>query len=151
MRLTTFSDYSLRVLIYLGLRNHRLSTIREIAAAYDISRNHLMKVVHHLASGGHVETVRGKGGGLRLARPPGEIRIGEVVRQSEQGATLVECFDPATSRCRIQRCCRLQGLFAQAAEAFFQVLDGYTLADLLEPREALQAALTARPHTEAYP
>ncbi|HMA32116.1 MAG TPA: Rrf2 family transcriptional regulator [Casimicrobiaceae bacterium] len=137
MRLTTFSDYSLRVLMYLGTHEDRLATIGEIAQAYDISENHLMKVVHYLAQTGYVETTRGRGGGMRLARPPRDINLGKVVRGTEDRSHLVECFDPLTSGCRIAPGCTLKGLLGQALEAFFHVLDGHTLADLLVTRPRL--------------
>ena len=130
MRLSAFSDYSLRVLMYLGVQKDRLATIAEIASAHDISKSHLMKVVHQLGRGGYVETVRGKGGGLRLAHQPREIVIGEVIRQTENDFTLAECFaDKAT--CRLQGACCLPAILDEALKAMFLVLDGYTLADLL--------------------
>lgn len=133
MRLTTFSDYSLRVLIYLGRNRESLVTIAEIAQAYGISKNHLMKVVHQLALAGNVETVRGKGGGIRLKLPPAKINVGTVVRACEQNSILVECFNAELSKCSIERTCVLKGLFHQAMEAFFKELDHYTLDDLLKP------------------
>ena len=144
MRLTTFSDYSLRVLMYLGIQRGRLATINEIAQAYGVSENHLMKVVHHLGSHGYVETLRGKGGGMRLARPPGRINIGAVLRESEDSLTLVECFDKATSQCRIGSVCLLKGALAEALDAFFSALERYTLADLLASAPRLAAILTVR-------
>lgn len=133
MRLTTFSDYAFRVLIYLGAAPQGLATIADIASAYGISENHLMKVVHHLARLGYVETVRGKGGGMRLARPPGRINVGEVLRATEDGFDLVECMGERESDCRIARACALQGALGEAVAAFLQVLDRYTLADLARP------------------
>lgn len=136
MRLTSFTDYTLRVLIYLGSHQQegRLATIGDIATAYGISENHLMKVVHHLGRQGHVETVRGKGGGMRLARAPEHINVGDVVRGAEEDLALVECFQPHGHPCPIAPACRLSGLMERALSAFFKELDRQTLADLLEPR-----------------
>jgi Rrf2 family transcriptional regulator, nitric oxide-sensitive transcriptional repressor len=136
LRLTTFSDYAFRVLIYLGSAPQGLATIADIAAAYGISENHLMKVVHHLSRLGYLETVRGKGGGMRLARVPEAIRVGEVLRATEDGFELVECMGEAESDCRIARACMLKGVLEEATAAFLQALDRYTLADLLRPRVA---------------
>ncbi|MCC6472828.1 MAG: Rrf2 family transcriptional regulator [Burkholderiales bacterium] len=141
MRLTAFSDFSLRVLIYLGVHDKELATIAGIAAAYGVSENHLMKVVHHLARKGYIETVRGRGGGLRLARKPAAIRIGEVVRSTETNAILAECFDRESSECRIEPACVLRGLLGQAQEAFFAELDRHSLADLVAPRVKLARLL----------
>jgi len=143
MRLTSFTDYTLRVLIYLGTyrREGHLATIGDIAAAYGISENHLMKVVHHLAQHGHVETVRGKGGGMRLARAPEDINIGDVVRGAEEDLTLVECFQQGGYRCPIEAACTLSGLLQNALDAFLGVLDRQTLADLLKPRARLATML----------
>ena len=140
MRLTTFTDYSLRVLIYLGLKGESLSTIGEIAGAYSVSQNHLMKIVQNLAAMGYVETIRGKGGGLRLASTPEEINVGEVVRACERSMALVECFEPGHSCC-IEKACMLKGLFHEAGEAFLAVLEKYTLADLLRSRDRLAVSL----------
>jgi len=148
MRLTTFSDYSLRVLMYLGVHGERLATIGEIARAYGVSENHLVKVVHHLARRGYVETTRGKGGGMRLARPPRNINVGEVLRETEESLALVECFDRARSHCRIESACALKGVLARGLAAFFAALDDCTLADLLVTRPRLVRMLVlsdARP------
>ena len=140
MRLTAFTDYSLRVLIFLALKGDEISTIAEIAEAYGVSQNHLMKVVHHLARLGHVKTLRGKGGGLRLAREPAGIKLGAVARACEGRMVLAECFEPGHD-CRIETVCALKGIFHQAGDAFFAVLDRYSLADLLRPKRALTARL----------
>ena len=140
MRLTTFSDYSLRVLIHLAVHDERVSTVAEIARAYDISENHLVKVVHHLAKSGYIETNRGKGGGMLLARPPERINIGEVLRETEE-TSLVECFDKSSSECRIEPACVLKGVLKSAVNAFFGELERYTLADLLTTRPRLAKML----------
>jgi Rrf2 family nitric oxide-sensitive transcriptional repressor len=130
MRLSTFSDYSLRVLMYLGAQPDRLATIAEIAAGHGISESHLMKVAHQLGRGGFIETVRGKGGGLRLAMAANEMVLGDVIRHTESDFNLVECF-ASNASCRIQGACCLNSILDQAAQALFRVLDRYTLADLL--------------------
>jgi Rrf2 family nitric oxide-sensitive transcriptional repressor len=136
MQLTRYSDFSLRVLIYLAVETERLATIEEIARAYGISKAHLMKVVHQLGLCGFVETVRGRGGGLRLARPAQEIPLGAVVRATEGNLSLVECFDPARSECAIEPACGLRPVLREALDAFLAVLDRYTLADLVARRRA---------------
>jgi Rrf2 family transcriptional regulator, nitric oxide-sensitive transcriptional repressor len=142
MRLTLHSDYSLRVLLALGVAEGRRGTIGAIAAQYGISRNHLMKVCHRLQQLGYIETVRGKNGGLRLARDPATIRVGDVVRDMEPDLELVECFSDA-NRCVITRACRLQHVLADGLKQFFDSLNRNTLADLLEVGPPLSAALGA--------
>ena len=144
MKLTTFSDYTLRVLMFLALNRDRLATIPEIAGAYGISENHLMKVVHQLARSGVVESVRGKGGGVRLAREPEAIRLGQVVRASEGNAPIVECLSDDTGACRIAPACRLTAALVRAFDSLFAVLDEYTLADLVRSPRGLKALLVRR-------
>lgn len=141
MRLTTFSDYALRVLTYLALRPGELATIPAIAAAYGISENHLMKVAQQLARAGVIESLRGKGGGIRLARAPGEIRLGQVVRLSEGNAPIVECMADDAGACCITPACRLPHILARAFDAFYASLDEYTLADLVQSPRGLRALL----------
>ena len=135
MQLTRFTDYSMRVLMYLAFRTDELPTIGEIATDHGISENHLMKVVHRLARLGYVETLRGRGGGLRLARRPERIRVGAVVRDVEETLAPVECLLAThRSECRLLPSCRLQSVLRDAQQAFLGHLDGYTLRDLLSAR-----------------
>lgn len=149
MRLTVYTDYALRVLMYLAVRPEARPTIGSIAEAYGVSRNHLMKVVYELGLAGYVETVRGKHGGLRLARPAAEIVLGEIVRRTEPDFALVPCFDPVNAACAIAPSCQLRGALHQAQAAFLQVLDSYTLADLTGNRGQLAAALLGQAAGEA--
>ena len=144
MRLTVYSDYTLRVLMYLALDRTRLATIPEVAAAYGISENHLMKVVHQLARAGIVESMRGRGGGIRLARAPEEIRLGEIVRASEGNAPIVECLSGDANACRITAPCRLRGILVAAFDALYSSLDEHTLADLVQRPRSLENALVRR-------
>jgi Rrf2 family transcriptional regulator, nitric oxide-sensitive transcriptional repressor len=135
MQLTLFSDYSLRTVIYLGVHRDRLVPIAEIARAYRISENHLVKVAHMLAKLGVIQSVRGRGGGLRLGGEPARINIGQLVRKTEPNLDLVECFNATTNTCPITPACRLKGTLIEARSAFLQVLDRVTLADLLGGQE----------------
>jgi Rrf2 family nitric oxide-sensitive transcriptional repressor len=130
MRLTDFSDYSLRLLMYAAAQTDRLITIEETAELYGISRAHLMKVANQLTRAGFLNAVRGRSGGLRLAEKPENIRLGDVLRVTEPDFALVECFRGNNS-CLITPCCRLRGILNEALTAFSDTLDGYTLADLL--------------------
>lgn len=130
MRLTSQSDYSLRVLMYLGSRPDHVATIHEIAHAYGISENHLMKVVHGLSGYGFVRTTRGRGGGISLGKKADEITVGDVLRSVETDFALVECFGQ-NDTCRITRVCRLKRVLSMALDAYFDVLDEWTLADLV--------------------
>jgi Rrf2 family transcriptional regulator, nitric oxide-sensitive transcriptional repressor len=131
MQITSYTDYALRVLIYLATSSGKQATITEISDFFNISRNHLVKVVHQLGSKGFVKTTRGKGGGLALQRPPEMISIGEVVRSMENHFNWVECFDPAQQHCRLLPSCGLKQLITRAGDAYLQVLDSATLADVL--------------------
>ena len=141
MRLTTYTDYALRVLMHVALRDGERVRIVEIADSFGISHNHLTKVVHNLATLGCLLTVQGRSGGIRLARPPAEITVGQIVRAFEPDLRLVECFEPETSRCVIQPACALKGVLQRATENFMHELDQVTLADLLQPRRKLSALL----------
>lgn len=134
MYITQHTDYALRALIYLGTNENRLVTIQEIAERFAVSRNHLMKVVNALIRAGFVDGVRGKGGGLRLARAPREIVVGHVVRLMEPGMELVECFG-AGCQCILDPGCKLKVALSNALDAFLKVLDAMTLADLLGKSE----------------
>ena len=129
MRLTLYSDYSLRVLLYLSRKEGETATITELAEYYKISRNHLVKVVHNLGLLGFISTSRGKHGGIRLARPASDITVGEVVRQTEPDFDLLECFNPETDHCVITQSCHLKSVLFEARSAFLNVLDRQTLAD----------------------
>lgn len=131
MHLTRYTDYSLRVLIYLGTHQDKLATISEIAAYHSISRNHLMKVVHQLGTNGYIVTLRGKGGGIKLARPPEKIVVGDVVRSMEETMNIVECFESGASACVLAPACQLKTALSEAMQSFLVTLDLYTLADLV--------------------
>lgn len=141
MRLTVYSDYALRLLMYLAVRGDKLATIPQVAQAYDISGNHLMKVVHQLGQAGYIDTVRGRGGGMRLARPATEIILGDVIRFTEPDMDIVPCFALDNQDCPLRRACRLKGALERARLAFLDVLDEYTLADLTWNQRALQSSL----------
>lgn len=133
MRLAEYTDYALRVLMYCAVNNDRLITIAELAERHGVSRNHLMKIVADLAHQGILETTRGRGGGLRLLKKPGDIRVGDVVRNSETDFRLAECFDQDANTCTLSSSCRLKGLLGAALQAYFRELDGATLADIAVP------------------
>ena len=149
MHLTRHTDYAFRTLIFLGLKPREdLSRIKEIADAYDISDNHLMKVVQRLGQVGFVETLRGRQGGLRLAKDPTEIGLGEVVRACEDDLRLVECRRSGKGACTISPCCALPPILDEALSAFLTVLDKYTLDDLLKSRRRLHRFLIEVPEPE---
>lgn len=150
MRLTQFSNFAVRVLMYAGLNAPRLSTLPQMARAYGVSYDHLKKAAIELSRFGYLQTVRGRGGGFRLAMPPGDIRLGTVIRQMEREIILVECFDPETNSCPLVAPCQLRVALGEALAAFFEVLDRYTLADLIR-QPATLAPLLGLPHPEHGP
>lgn len=135
MRLTQWTDYTLRVLMYCAASKGRSEpvTITEIAESHGISRSHLTKIVQQLAARGWLETTRGRGGGMRLALPAEDLCLGNVVRATETDFAVVECFEPSQNQCRMNQNCRLKGVLNQATQSFLAVLDGVTLADLVAP------------------
>jgi Rrf2 family transcriptional regulator, nitric oxide-sensitive transcriptional repressor len=141
VRLTVYTDFSLRLLMYLAVKLEGISTIGEVADAYRIPKNHLTKVAHQLGLAGYITTVRGKGGGMRLGQPANQIRLGNVVRGTEPDMALVPCFEPVCASCPIVPACGLRGALHQARSAFLQVLDRYTLADLVGDATELQSLL----------
>ncbi|MBV8653810.1 MAG: Rrf2 family transcriptional regulator [Alphaproteobacteria bacterium] len=158
MHLTLWTDYALRTLIYVGAKGGRLSTIAEIAESFGVSRTHLMKVVNQLGQQGYIETARGKGGGIRLARPPAEIGVGALVRDTEEDLAVMGCLSESRTEtgtsagfCRIEGCCVLRQALREATQAFLKTLDGYTLADLLAPGARLARSLGLPPETRPMP
>lgn len=140
MQLTSYTDYSLRALLYIADQPGRLVTVTEIAEHYDVSRNHMVKVVHNLGAKGYIQTVRGKSGGVRLAKPPQDISISEIVEMTEPHMDIQECFNPETNKCPLMGDCRLMGVFAEARRSFMDVLDSYTLADMMTKKASAQAS-----------
>jgi Rrf2 family nitric oxide-sensitive transcriptional repressor len=141
MRLSIFSDYALRVLMHAALQSPELTTIDEVAHSFGISRNHLSKVVHQLSCHGFISTRRGIGGGFTLARPQKEITLGEVVRLTEGDDTVIDCVTRKNESCVIFPICRLKGVLAEAAQAFYEVLDNYSVHDLVRRRPAMRELL----------
>jgi len=139
MRLTEYTDYTLRVLMYCAAVPDRLITIAELAERLSVSKNHLMKIVNDLARQGILETLRGRGGGLRLLQNPAHIRVGDVVRSCETDFRLVECFDSLTNTCSLTPDCRLKGVLSAALQAYFKELDAATLADITGPDPSVRA------------
>ena len=143
MRLTLHTDFALRVLIQVGLNDGKLTTIKDIAQTFDISRAHLMKVVNDLSQKGYLDTVRGRNGGIRLMRELRHINIGQVVRDTEDQLAVIGCLE-RRGYCCIERVCVLRGVLRDATQAFLAVLDKYTLADLIKPQKALSSLLLDR-------
>jgi len=140
MRLTLHTDLSLRVLMQVGLNDGDLTTSEDIARSFDVSKNHLMKVVNDLSQKDYLDAVRGRNGGIRLKHDPSDINIGQVVRDTEDRLDVIGCLEGA-GFCRIQRACVLRGILGEATDAFLAVLDRQTLADLIKPRKALSSLL----------
>lgn len=133
MRLSDYTDFTLRVLMYCAAHPARLVTIAEMAEAYCVSKNHLMKVVNDLARNGWLETTRGRGGGVRLMQPPEKVLVGDIVRQAETDFRQVECFDKQNDLCPLTPACRLKLVLSKALKAYFAELDAVTLADIAAP------------------
>jgi len=151
MKLSVFSDYSLRILMFAVLKSESFR-VDEVTTAYGISRNHVAKVIHNLAKLGYVNTRRGRGGGIQLALPAGEIRIGKLVRQTEESSVIVECFDALTNTCPISGSCLLKGALAEAMNAFYAALDRQTLQDLVNgPYRARLSRTLLRSGSEKAP
>jgi Rrf2 family nitric oxide-sensitive transcriptional repressor len=147
MRLTAFTDYSLRVLIFLAAEPARRATIAQVAGVFSVSENHLTKVVHFLGKQGWLANVRGKGGGVELAMDAKHIVVGRVVRATEGESLPAECFGPEVAACSIVKVCRLRGVLQEAVDAFYAALDRYTLADLVRNRCALAEVFELIPHS----
>ena len=141
MRLTSYSNYTLRILMVAAARSPELTTIQDVADGFGISKAHLVKCVHQLGVWGFLETVRGNGGGFRLIRPADAISLGEVIRRTEDGFSLVECFDPATNTCPLVERCRLRPALERATGAFLAALDDMTLAEISDNGEDLLEVL----------
>lgn len=144
MDLSRFTDYSLRVLIYAAARNPEKITLTELTRAFQISRHHLVKIVHHLGKLGYLDNRRGRNGGIYLGRNPEQVSVGDVVRRTETHMNLVECFSPRSNACRIFSSCRLMGVLIEARDAFFSVLDSYTLADIASNKRSILNLLRLR-------
>lgn len=149
MRLTTFTDYSLRVLIFLAAAPGTRATIAEVAGAFGISEHHLVKVVHLLGKEGILINTRGRGGGLQLARPASAINVGRVVRLTEHADLPAECFDPGSNTCALVGVCRMQRVLREAVDGFYGALDKYTLEDLRVTPQKLSAVLHWQPRPHA--
>jgi Rrf2 family nitric oxide-sensitive transcriptional repressor len=143
VHLTQFSDYSLRVAIYLACHPGRVVSVGEISRAFGVSRHHLVKVVQILTDLGVVEAQRGRGGGMRLAKDPSEINVGWLTRRTEPNFDLVECFDPSTNTCPIAPACGLKSALYRAQQAFLEVLDGYSIDRFMRRRSELADLLGA--------
>lgn len=146
MRLTSYSDFSLRVLLYVAVNSEKLVTIKEISEAYEISSNHLMKIIYNLGKMKYIETIRGRNGGIRLSKQPADINIGELIRKTEEDFYLVECFKE-DNNCVITPVCSLKHMLNEALNSFFLVLDKYTLEDILTNKSVLKEYFDTRTET----
>jgi Rrf2 family nitric oxide-sensitive transcriptional repressor len=141
MRLTSYSNYALRILMVAAMRNGELVTVHEVAEKFGISKAHLVKCVHQLGVWGYLDNVRGRNGGFRIAKDPRNITVGEIIRKTEDDLNLVECFDAVTNTCPLIGICKLGKLFKQACRAFLDVLDSVTIADISANRNEVLGAL----------
>jgi Rrf2 family nitric oxide-sensitive transcriptional repressor len=153
MQLNAFTDYALRVLVYAAAHPGDRCLTADVATAFGISRHHVVKVVNELQHLGYIETTRGRTGGFTLARPPEQIRVGDVVRRTETAMVLVECFDRSTNACPLAHACGLKGALAEAFKSFLAVLDRYTIADMVATPRWTSAliALTPQPLSTSRP
>lgn len=145
MHLTVRSNHAMRLMMYCAMKHRRIAPVSEIARACNMSEAHLAKIANRLAAAGFVETVRGRGGGVRLARAPGDISVGAVVRSTEMSACLIECLDLETNTCPLVSACKFRGLMQRALKAFLAVLDDCTLADLVDDGDDLRALMGLAP------
>ena len=149
MRITAYSNYALRTLMYAALKGDELSRVKDIAAAYNISKAHLVKCVHQLGQWGYLDNYRGRNGGFKLAKHAKDITVGEILRQTEDGFDLVECFVPSTSNCPLTGLCELSNTFQKALAAFLEVVDDVTIEDMIASRVELMEALNLTPQKVA--
>lgn len=139
MQLTRFTDYGLRALIYVTAKNGQIASVKEISEQHGISRNHLVKVVHRLSQLGYIETTKGKGGGIKIAKDAEKLRLGDLIKQLEPNMNMVECFDAKTNTCRITGSCQLKHYLFEATQNFINTMNKYTLADTVQNKELLFA------------
>ena len=137
MQLTRFTDYGLRTLMYVAARSENSASVKEVAEHYDISRNHLVKVVHRLSQLGYIETTKGKGGGIKIAKDTEKLRLGDLIQKLEPNMNMVECFDAKTNTCRITGSCQLKHYLFEATQNFINTMNKYTLADTVQNKELL--------------
>lgn len=141
MRMTFHTDYALRMLVYVAMRPDEVCTVNDVAEAYGLSRNHLLKVARNLSRLGYIETMRGRSGGIRLGVAAENINIGALVRATEEDFSVVECMQQSEGGCIISPACKLKGMFSEALEAYLAVLNKYTLADAMRNRTMLGTLL----------